>query len=230
MKRLSDVFQVFSLKDWGTVILIRIYNEELPRFIKASKEEIKAIVLPKPGETACGDGFFQKSNKDQISLFLGDGLGHGPEAENAVMEAGKAFLECPDTDPAEIIRYINNEVKKTRGLVGTIAVLDLLRMKWKICGVGNINTRLGSGTETKNLMPYNGIIGLNVPRTLNTQELDYERGQHLIMCSDGLKSKWDTIRYPAIHRYDASVLCASILKDNARNTDDMCVAVCKINL
>ena len=79
-------------------------------------------------------------------------------------------------------------------------------------------------------MPYNGIIGLNVPRTLNAQELDYERGQHLIMCSDGLKSKWDTVRYPAIQRYDASILCASLLKDYARNTDDMSVAVCKINL
>ena len=106
----------------------------------------------------------------------------------------------------------------------------LLQMKWKVCGVGNISSRLVNASDTKNLMPYNGIIGLNVPRSVNIQEVDYERGQQLIMCSDGLKSKWDTMRYAAIQRYDASILCASLYKDYARNTDDMSVAVCKINL
>ena len=59
-------------------------------------------------------------------------------------------------------------------------------------------------------MAYNGIIGLNVPRTLNAQVVDYEKGQTLIMCSDGIKSKWDTNRYAPIQRYDASILSASI--------------------
>ena len=58
MKRLSDVFQVYSQKDWGTVILLRIFEEELPRFKKPAAVEIRSIVLPKPGEEACGDGFF----------------------------------------------------------------------------------------------------------------------------------------------------------------------------
>lgn len=230
MKRLSDVFQVYSIRNWGTVILIRLFTEELPRFKKADKEQISCAVLPKPGETACGDGFFQKVDKDQVSLFLGDGLGHGPDAAHAVMEAGKAFLDCEEKEPSEVIKFINSAVKKTRGLVGTIAILDLPGLKWKICGVGNISSRLINGLDTKNLMPYNGIIGLNVPRSLNTQVVEFEKGQQLVMCSDGLKTKWETTRYAAIQRYDASVLCASLLKDYARNTDDMSVAVCKINL
>src|SRR6476661_5855657 len=103
MKRLSDVFQVYSLKDWGTVILMRLFNEDLPLFQKAPKEEIKSVVIPKPGETACGDGFFQLVTKEHIKIFLGDGLGHGPDAEHAVVEAGKSFVNCTETDPAEII-------------------------------------------------------------------------------------------------------------------------------
>jgi hypothetical protein len=78
-------------------------------------------------------------------------------------------------------------------------------------------------------MAYNGIIGLNVPRTLNAQEINPEKGQQLIMCSDGLKSKWDPVRYPGIQRYDPSILSASLLKDFARHTDDMSAAVCKLN-
>ncbi|HVG11502.1 MAG TPA: ATP-binding protein, partial [Flavisolibacter sp.] len=91
MKRLSDVFQVYSQKDWGTVILIRLFKEELPSFRKPAFEDTRAVVLPKPGETACGDGFYHVTTKDHIKLFLGDGLGHGPEADKAVSAAGAAF-------------------------------------------------------------------------------------------------------------------------------------------
>ncbi|HVG13871.1 MAG TPA: SpoIIE family protein phosphatase, partial [Chitinophagaceae bacterium] len=230
MKRLSDVFQVYSQKDWGTVILIRLFKESLPHYKKLPKEEIRSVVLPKPGETACGDGFYSLITKEHIKVFLGDGLGHGPEAANAVIEAGKAFLNCDETSPPEIIRHLNNEVKKTRGLVGTVGVFDLQEKKWRICGVGNISTKITSPASAKNIMPYNGIIGLNVPRTLTSQQIEYEKGQSLIMCSDGIVSKWDTVKYAAIQRYDGSVLSAALLKDYARLTDDMSVAVCKINL
>lgn len=230
MKRLADVFQVYSLKDWGTVILIRMFKEKLPAVRRLPTEETRSVLLPKPGETACGDGFFSTTSKEHIKLFLGDGLGHGPEAANAVMEAGKAFLACTETHPVEIIRYMNTEVKKTRGLVGTVAVFDFSNKKWSICGVGNISTKTISPSNSKNLVAYNGIIGLNVPRTLNAQEIDYEKGQHIILCSDGIKTKWDTIKYAAIQRYDASILCATLLKDFARYTDDMSVAVCRVNL
>jgi anti-sigma regulatory factor (Ser/Thr protein kinase) len=230
MKRLSNVFQVFSQKEWGTVILIRIFKEGLPTVRKLPYEEVRSVVLPKPGETACGDGFFTATTRDHIKIFLGDGLGHGPDAAFAVMEAGKAFLNCREHNPVEIIRQIDIEVKKTRGLVGTAAVFDLVDKKWRICGVGNISTKIITGGNVKNLMAYNGIIGLNVPRTLNCQELAYEKGQHVILCSDGIKSKWDPLKFSSINRYDASVLSATLIKDFARNTDDMSVAVCRVNI
>ena len=230
MKRLSNVFQVFSQKDWGTVILIRVFAEELPPFKKQPKAEIRSVILPKPGEEACGDGFYYKLTKDHVKLFLGDGLGHGPEAAFAVQTAGEAFAKCEENDPAEVIRYINTLVKKTRGLVGTVAIFDIREKKWRVCGVGNIITKVNSPASGKNYMSYNGIIGLNVPNTLNAQEVAYEKDQQIIMCSDGIKSRWDTIKYPAITRYDLSILSASLLKDFARYTDDMSVVACKINV
>lgn len=230
IKRLSDVFQIYSLKEWGTIILSRLFEHKLPLFSKPAPFEIKSVVLPKPGEKACGDGFHSITTQQHIKLFLGDGLGHGEEAAKAVNAAIEAFENCNDHDPVEIIRHINGEVKKTRGLVGTVAVFDLQQKKWKVCGVGNISTKINSPGTSKGYMSYNGIIGLNLPRTLNSQVVDYEKGQYLIMCSDGLKSRWDVIKYPAIIRYDLSVLSASLLKDFARNTDDMSVATCKINL
>lgn len=230
MKRLSDLFQVYSQKDWGTLVLVRVFESPLPLPSKIAKEEIRSIVLPKPGEKECGDGFYQLVTKTHIKLFLGDGLGHGPEAAKAVTEAGNVFMQCEATDPVDILRQINGEVKRTRGLVGTTAIFDRQKRCWKICGVGNIMTRMIGSASSKTIIPYNGIIGLNVPRNLNVQEMDYEKGQCLVLCSDGLKSKWDVGRHHAIGRFDASILAACLIKDFARNSDDMSVAVCKLNM
>ncbi|HJW17908.1 MAG TPA: ATP-binding SpoIIE family protein phosphatase [Flavisolibacter sp.] len=230
MKRLSDVFQIYSLKDWGTVILARVFDEPLPHFRKPPLVEIRSVLLPKPGEIKCGDGFFSKVTHDDIRLFLGDGLGHGPEAEEAVVRAGEAFLESEEMDPCEVIRNMNLAVKRTRGLVGTVAIFNKADKKWRICGVGNIITRVYSPGSSKNYMAYNGIIGLNVPNTLKSQEVVHEKAQYIVMCSDGIKSKWDTVKHPSLVRYDLSVLTATLLKDFARYTDDMSAAACKINI
>ncbi len=230
MRRMSDTFQVYSHKTWGTVILIRIFEKSLPPFRKPPVADIKSVVTPKPGEIACGDGFYSVVNSRYIKLLLGDGLGHGIEAETAVKVAGEAFTNCLENEPPEIIRYINGHVKKTRGLVASVAVFDMDTRKWKICGVGNITTRITQADGMRNYTAYNGIVGLNVPNTLNSVEVDFEKNQHILMCSDGLKTKWDLVKYPAILRYDLSILCATLLKDQARNTDDMSIVACKINL
>jgi hypothetical protein len=137
---------------------------------------------------------------------------------------------CYEESPVENLRFINHAVKKTRGLVGTVAVFDIKERKWTICGVGNISAKIHGVSLSKNHTPYNGIIGLNMPRTMNNQEIEYETGQHLIMCSDGLKSKWDLMKFPGILRHDLSLLNAALFKEFSRNTDDISIASCKINL
>jgi anti-sigma regulatory factor (Ser/Thr protein kinase) len=228
--RLSDTCQIFTQKTWGTVILCRKFKKSLPAQAKPPKAEIRSVVVAKPGEEICGDGFFSVVTKDHVKLFLGDGLGHGPDAAHAVQEAGKAFTECLDTYPPDILRYINGAVRKTRGLVGTVAIFDLKLKRWELCGVGNISTRINGPALAKSYMAYNGIIGLNIPRTLNAQEIIHEKGQYLTMCSDGIKSRWETNKFTGILRFDLSVLAAALFKDFSRQTDDASVAICKINM
>ncbi len=75
-------------------------------------------------------------------LLLGDGLGHGPEANKAVTQAGEAFMKCHEKDPTAIIRHINASVKKTRGLVGTVDVaVDTKERMWRVCGIGNVRNQ-----------------------------------------------------------------------------------------
>ncbi len=231
IRRLSHLFQVYTQKGWGTILLCRVFVKDPPVARQQDDGvEIRSFVVPKPGEVECGDGFYYKKSKEHIRLFLGDGLGHGKEAALAVQKAIEAFQVCPETSAVETLRFIHQSVKRTRGLVGTVAIFHLAEQKWTICGVGNISTRFFGPVSAKSHSPYNGIIGLNMPNSMNDQEVGYERGQCIVLCSDGIKSKWDTLKFPGIMRHDLSLLAASIFKEYARNTDDMSIASCKLNV
>jgi hypothetical protein len=65
---------------------------------------------------------------------------------------------------------------------------------------------------------------------MHDQEIAYERGQCVVLCSDGFKSKWDILKFPGILRNDLSLLNAVLFKEFARNTDDMSIASCKLNV
>jgi anti-sigma regulatory factor (Ser/Thr protein kinase) len=230
IKRLSDECQVYSQKGWGTILLTRIYNEEVPIARKRTPIDVRSFLIPKPGETECGDGFYCKQTRDHLRLFLGDGLGHGKDAAIAVNKAIGAFKLSYEESPVEILRFINQSVKKTRGLVATVAIFNIKERKWKICGVGNIATKIHGVSLSRNYSSYNGIVGLNMPNTMSDHEFDYEPGQLMVMCSDGLKSKWEFLKFPGILRHDLSLLNAALFKDFARNTDDVSIASCKISL
>ncbi|WP_080059114.1 ATP-binding SpoIIE family protein phosphatase [Spirosoma aerolatum] len=221
IKRLADQSQLYSIKGWGTILLVRIFKNPLTAQAKASGFEFRSLIVAKPGETMCGDGIYVKKTDGYIKLFVGDGLGHGPEAYTAVQAAINAFRVCVDQRPADIIRFLHRSVHKTRGLVGSIVVYDVQNHRWNWCGVGNISTRLSGAITNKNLLSYNGIIGMNLPSAMNDHFLPLEPGQLLIMCSDGIQSRWDANKYPLIHRYDLTVLAAALYKDYARQTDDV---------
>lgn len=223
IKRLSDTFDLYSLMGWGTVLLSRIYVNEP---VKATTGLcIRPLVLSKPGEITSGDGFFYKSSKDMVKLMLCDGLGHGPEANKAVNEAERNFRVCPDSDPVETLRFLHGPMKKTRGMVANMICFDLKTRIWTSVGIGNIGVRWLGPSLSKNHMSYNGIVGHNIPNTMNAQEYSAELYNQVVMASDGIKTRWEIAKYPMIQKSDPTILAAAIYKDHARHTDDMSVIV-----
>jgi anti-sigma regulatory factor (Ser/Thr protein kinase) len=227
LERLSDVFQVYSLIKWGTVNYSKIYAKPQSYKADTSLLKFKALNVPKPGERVSGDGFQVVNKEEETRIFMGDGLGHGKEAFDAVQLAINIFKGCHENDPAQILRHIHEPVKKSRGLVGTAVVADHRLKKWKICGIGNIATRLYEGMVHKNYISYNGIIGLNIPTTLKNHEADLGKHQCLVMSSDGLRTRWELSHFPAILKYDPIMLAAVIYKDSARKNDDMSILIAR---
>ena len=227
MKRLSDIFELYSQIGWGTIALSRVYNTDQKMAIKKPLL-MSPIVVFKPGETTSGDGFTFKKTEKYIKLMLADGLGHGPEANHAINEAAAAFKVFPDYSPSETIRFIHQAIKKTRGAVINITGYDFARKVWSTVGVGNIAARMSGPVNFKNHMSYNGIVGHNIPNTLNDQEYIAEEFNQVMLCSDGIKTRIDMARYPLMYKYDLTILAAAIYKDHARRTDDMSVIIAKI--
>jgi len=227
MKRLSDTFELYSQIGWGTIVLSRVYSD--PEKVKVKNDLImRPIVVYKPGEKTSGDGFTYKKTDKYLKMMLADGLGHGPEANKAVNEAAIAFKVFPDYSPTETIRFIHNAIKKTRGAVINIVGYDNARKVWTSAGVGNIAARMFGAVNFKNHMSYNGIVGHNIPNSMNDQEYHVEEYNQVMLCSDGIKTRIDMARYPMMYKYDLTILAAAIYKDHARRNDDMSVIIAKV--
>lgn len=227
IKRLTDFFEIYSLPGWGTILLCRIYKKSPAPETKKGLN-FKSLTVPMPGQEVSGDGGLYIKTPDYFKILVADGLGHGEEAHKAIIEARRAFKACRVNDPAEIIRFIHQAIKKTRGAVGTVVVYDIKKRIWRIAGVGNISTSLNSYQSARNVMSYNGIIGHNIPTTIHAQEFSSDDFQQIVLCSDGLKTRWDSTKYPGINRYDLSLLAAALYRDYGRQTDDMSVVICKV--
>lgn len=226
--RLSDFTQLYTVPGWGTILFTQVNSSNKKNPKKVNRVEARALLVSKPRETDCGDGYRIKHTDTEVMIFFGDGLGHGEYAKEAVDQAGNFFFESKETEPVDLIRQMHEKVRRTRGLVGTVASLNKISNEWRICGVGNILTRMYTGISYKNYLPYNGTIGLNLPASMNASIIPCERNQHLIMCSDGLQTRWDLSKYPSILKYDTIMLAAAIYKDFNRGNDDSSILIVNV--
>jgi anti-sigma regulatory factor (Ser/Thr protein kinase) len=229
ISRMSDFFDIYSVVGWGTLMISRIYKTTKKKRPEIINVHIRSLVIAKPGEELSGDGFYYKRSADYLKVLMADGLGHGKEANSAVNAAVDSFKSCPETSPAEIIRWLHKDIKKTRGMVGVVMVYDIKQKLWNMAGVGNISTKLCAPYSVKGYMSYNGIIGHNIPNSMSDHQFEQSEFQQIIMCSDGIKTRWDHTKYPGIMKLDQSFLAAAIYKDHGRQTDDMSVVIAKIN-
>ncbi|HEX3383968.1 MAG TPA: SpoIIE family protein phosphatase [Mucilaginibacter sp.] len=229
IKRLSDKLDIYSMKGWGTIVLSRVYKAPQAKTRVRSRFEARAIVVSKPGEQKSGDGYYCRQEDKVVKLMLADGLGHGPDANLAMNEAVNALKACTFEYPVDTIRFMHAYIRKTRGVVATVIIADLEKNTFNVAGVGNISTKLIGALTSRNLLSYNGIVGHAVPNTMNEQEMSLSEFQQFVLCSDGIKSRWDLAKYPGIQKHDLSLQAAAIYKDFARRTDDMSVVIAKLN-
>ena len=220
MKRIATRFEIFTGAT-GTIVLT-----ELRDSTSSEELEIAGMAVPYPGERICGDEWFSFQGPDRALVLLADGLGHGFGAAEAAREAVAEFRLRANLTPGEILGYVHDALRKTRGAVAAIAEIRPRENSLIYAGVGNISAVVLSGGTSRSLVSHNGTLGMTAPKIQEFRS-DWPSDALLVLHSDGLQSKWDLSPYPGLLSRHPAVIGGALLRDFRRQRDDASVVVVK---
>jgi anti-sigma regulatory factor (Ser/Thr protein kinase) len=220
MKRMATTLEIFTGRA-GTILLL-----ELGRPASPEKLRIAGMAVPLPKERFCGDAWTFHHTRDRTMVLLVDGLGHGWEAAEAAQEAVATFRKHVDLAPGEILRYMHDALKKTRGAVASIAEIRTEERTLTYAGVGNISAVVLSGAASRSLVSHNGTLGVATSR-IQEFRVDWPADAILVLHSDGLQSRWDLSAYPGLLSRHPALIGGALLRDFRRQRDDASVVVVK---
>jgi anti-sigma regulatory factor (Ser/Thr protein kinase) len=220
VKRLSDVFDIYSRRGSGTVVVSRIGA------IPSQGCVFGALRLPYPGEEVCGDAWSVSVHAAGLSLIVVDGLGHGYQAAKAAATAIEVFEEEPLALPATVIERAHRRMTSTRG--GAVAVARYNPAGTLEYGaVGNIGGTLFTDGKSRGLATQNGTVGAQI-RHLRTDEYPCAPGSLAVLHSDGLLSRWSLDPYPGLAACHPSVVTSVLYRDFFRGRDDVTVLAVRL--
>lgn len=223
IRRLAGAFDVFSSMK-GTAVFAEVVQGSEPR----SLLNVAGFTVPLTGEHACGDACHWIQSDNRWVLTLVDGLGHGLHAAEAAEEAVHILQKYASQPPAEIVAYMHDALKKTRGAAAAVAEIRPLSGTLNFAGVGNISASVLSKALSRSLVSHNGTLG-HVMSRIQEFKVEWPRDAVLVMHSDGLQTRWDLSRYPGLMARSSALIAGVLFRDFRRERDDAGLVVVKNN-
>src|ERR1700742_4361959 len=118
--RQSHFVDVASWPGVGTAFLARLKRGQ-PKEGSSDTSPVGAVSIPKRGEDVCGDSWSVSVGPEQTTLMVADGLGHGPEAAEAAVEALRLFHRFAGHQVPTLLEYVHGGLRATRGAAVSIA-------------------------------------------------------------------------------------------------------------
>lgn len=224
IKRQSTHFDIFTQVYKGTVVFSQFVKSP---DIKLSKIDYAGLSVPYPGETLCGDGWKIVEDDDSLKVLVSDGLGHGLFAHEATQMALRSFSNSPHRSPLEDINLLHNGLRSSRGAAVAVAYVDFKERKVDYAGLGNISSAIFSDSNSKRLISYNGITGVQM-RKVQPMTYPMEENSVFILFSDGLATHWNLSDYIGLQFKPSHLIAAVLYRDHARNSDDVTIVVMKV--
>ena len=224
IRRLVDEFEVRTGEDRGTILRMVLWASPVPR--DDDRYQVGAVLVPKEGETACGDAWAMQPHATGATFMVVDGLGHGIEASRASGMALEVLRANPDASAIRLLDLAHAKLRASRG--AAIAILRHERDKREIAfaGLGNIAVVVVDGDTRHAMVSHNGIVGHNMARS-EEYRYPWPRGALLIAHSDGLESRWDLAAFPALVSHHAAIIAATLYARHTRKRDDVVVMVAR---
>lgn len=228
IRRLSSEFDVHSTPDVGTIVFARVAAAAAPPHARQNSGAVwGAVSIAAPGEPVCGDSWRAILTDDQLSIVVVDGLGHGVLAAEAAGIACNTFESNPTAPPDALLHSMHKALTGSRGAAAAIASINTRRNVLTYAGVGNIAGSLVAPDSSRGLLSHNGIVGSQM-RKVQAFEYEWPAQGVLLMCSDGLQSRWNLQRYPGLIRKHPAVIAATLARDYKRGRDDLTVFVARL--
>jgi len=221
--RQSDRLRIWSRPGQGTVVVARFVLQPPT----GHRLQCSAMVIPYPGETACGDQWASADAASGGVLLLVDGSGHGVEAERAALLAVKTFQQNNREPGESLVASMHQALRPTRGAALAVARIDPAASMVRYTGVGNINGSLISGGKVSHMVSHNGTAGHVAPR-IREFTYAYTGSPMIVLHSDGLTARWDLAAYPGLIAQHPSLVAAVLLRDFRRGRDDASVVAARL--
>lgn len=225
VSRIATFFDIYSNPGAGTVAMAELWPPASNRGT-ADPFDIGAVALPLGGEPVSGDSWSVIQHARGLELILADGLGHGPGAADASREAIRSFEANSPAGPEELLQFVHDALKKTRGAAVAIANIDLEKKLVTYAGLGNISGVIIASAGHRNLVSHNGTAG-HEARKISSFSYPWARDSILIMHSDGLATHWDLDHYRGLSARRSGIIAAQIYADFSRKRDDVTVLVAR---
>jgi anti-sigma regulatory factor (Ser/Thr protein kinase) len=218
--RLADEFDVDTAEGKGTILRMVVWNKAPSR--DDDPYEVGAVLVPKEGETACGDAWAFEPHADGCTFVVVDGLGHGAEASRAAAGAIEVLRRNAHRGALELLDLAHGRLRATRGAAVAFIRHDRRRGEVAFAGVGNIAACILDGQSRRAMVSHNGIVGHNVHKS---QEYVYPwpAGAMLIAHSDGLETHWEPSAFPGLASRHPSLAAAALFRRHTRTRDDVVV-------
>jgi hypothetical protein len=192
--------------------------------------EVAVAGMAMVGETASADRHVVKVEGSHVLVAVVDGLGHGESAAQAALSAVQAVEEAKSSVLVGLVTQLHERLRGTRGVVMSIAAIDLAAGNMQWLGVGNVAGVLVRGlaherpNHRASLVQSAGVIGHSLP-PLRAEALPVATGDTLVFATDGV----DT----AFERYLSSglslqALAQRLLSQYGRSSDDALVLVARL--
>ncbi len=221
--RLASRLDAYAPHGRGSVVVATVFpNGPAPRVRFA----IGGACVPFPGLPVCGDAWAAHLDGERATLVMCDGLGHGEGAKAASAAVIAAFRVAPGDPLAVILERADRAARATRGAAATAVRIDLARRELAIAGIGNVAAWL-AGDTLKQLVTQHGTLGQTIPTQIREERYPFAPGAQLVMCSDGLKSRWSFDDHPGLVARQPTTIATVLWRDLSRGRDDASVVVAR---
>lgn len=179
-------------------------------------------------EQVSGDMHAVVERDDGALVALLDGLGHGPDAFEAVRAAVPVIEAHAGASVVALVQRCHDALRKTRGAVMSAAWFDARDSSMTWTGVGNVDSVLIRAikhfpSRDEAIATRGGVVGYRLP-ALHAERFPVSRGDLLVMATDGIRS---TFNSGIVTQFSVQEIAESILARYAKGTDDAHVVVAR---